>query len=282
MSQFYFGGSDNSDASDDDLPFPVPLPRASFLTPDFSPTSYLATLRNRHQTLEDLRSELRARSQSLSKELLDLVNDNYEDFLTLGASLKGGEEKVEEVRVGILGFQRDVEGVRDHVTEKQHEVAGLIESRRALRRKIGLARSLLVLAARLDELELQLMVSADGEREDDELIEQLDLSASDDSEDDQAPGSSYMSANRLQRFVQAYLLIKQLMTKVGSDHPFVVAQESRMIRIRQTLLLDLGTALKQAKSGGEPARDRTVKLMGLYREMGEPAEAVQILQQTTL
>jgi hypothetical protein len=49
---------------------------------------------------------LRSRSQLLNKELLDLVNSNYQDFLNLGNSLHGGEEKVEEVRIGLLGFRK--------------------------------------------------------------------------------------------------------------------------------------------------------------------------------
>ena len=32
------------------------------------------------------------------------MNANYEDFLGLGGQLKGGEERVEEVRLGVLGF----------------------------------------------------------------------------------------------------------------------------------------------------------------------------------
>ena len=90
-------------------------------------------LTNRHQTLEDLRSELRDLSSSLNKELLDLVNENYTDFLSLGSTLKGGEEKVEEVRVGLLGFQRDVNGIKAAVTNRKEEVRGLVGERKQFR-----------------------------------------------------------------------------------------------------------------------------------------------------
>ncbi|KAI7597069.1 hypothetical protein KC319_g23288, partial [Hortaea werneckii] len=102
--------SATSDISDDDdlstLPLPQALSRTEFLAPNFNPHSYLTSLnpRSRHQTLEDLRTDLRQRSQQLNQELLDLVNSNYESFLDLGQSLRGGEEKVEGVRVGGLGF----------------------------------------------------------------------------------------------------------------------------------------------------------------------------------
>ncbi|KAJ4338723.1 hypothetical protein N0V95_007994, partial [Ascochyta clinopodiicola] len=109
MSQFYIPDSRTGSSSDTDtapsndtdtdnddlstLPFARPLQRSDFLDPNFTPSAYLSTLSNRHQTLEDLRSELRTRSQLVSRELLDLVNANYADFLTLGNSLRGGEEK---------------------------------------------------------------------------------------------------------------------------------------------------------------------------------------------
>ncbi|KAG4441728.1 hypothetical protein IFR05_002807, partial [Cadophora sp. M221] len=99
MSKFYFSGTSGSVSSDDEednLPYPEALPRSDFLAPTFSAPAYLSTLSERHQTLEDLRSDLRERSQALSKELLDLVNTNYEQFLSLGSDLKGGEEKVED------------------------------------------------------------------------------------------------------------------------------------------------------------------------------------------
>jgi hypothetical protein len=102
--------SSSSSAADDDdvpLPFPSALPRDDFLKPDFDPVAYLsALLPDRHQTLEDLRGELRDRSGAISAELLELVNGNYTAFLSLGGELKGGEDRVEDVKVALLAFRR--------------------------------------------------------------------------------------------------------------------------------------------------------------------------------
>ena len=54
------------------------------------------------------------------------MNEKYQDFLSLGSSLRGGEDKIEEVRLGLLGFRRDVEGLRDMVEERRKEVEGLL------------------------------------------------------------------------------------------------------------------------------------------------------------
>lgn len=89
---FNLASSSSSDSDNDDapLPFPVALPRADFLAKDFRPAEYLSALPHRHQTLEDLRAELRERSAAISAELLELVNGNYTAFLSLGNELKGG------------------------------------------------------------------------------------------------------------------------------------------------------------------------------------------------
>ncbi|RMZ68104.1 hypothetical protein GMOD_00004289 [Pyrenophora seminiperda CCB06] len=192
-----------SSAEDDEdnlstLPFATPLRRSDFLVPDFSPSEYLSTLRNRHQTLEDLRAELRSRSQLLSKELLDLVNSNYQDFLNLGNSLNGGEEKVEEVRVGLLGFRKEVDGLVDVVGSREEEVKKLLGERRDVRRKIETGRRL-------------------------------------------AP---------------------------------------RLVKVRSTLLMDLSTALQQAKGAGTSGSGRVIKVMNIYADMEESAEAVKLLKTT--
>jgi hypothetical protein len=66
------------------------------------------------------------------------VNTNYEQFLSLGSDLKGGEEKVEDVRVGLLGFKRGVEDVRGKVRERKLEVEGLLGEKKSVSKEIAL------------------------------------------------------------------------------------------------------------------------------------------------
>ncbi|KAI9829658.1 MAG: hypothetical protein M1819_006029 [Sarea resinae] len=287
MSAFYFGGSDSSsDQDEDNLPYPTPLARSAFLTPDFSPTAFLSTLHNRHQTLEDLRSELRSRSQLLSKELLDLVNTNYQDFLTLGGSLQGGEEKVEEVRVGLLGFRREVEGVRRKIEERGKLVSELLDERTAVRKQIAVGRTILEFESRLAELEERLMVQSNGavkpipDEDDESSFSESDEDESEEEYPTNANGTSFTSTIKLARLVQQYLYVKHLSERVPPEHPFVIAQESRVQRVKNTLLLDLGTALKEAMGMTGSDGGRLMKVMGLYAQMDESGEAVQILKVT--
>ncbi|KAL8864956.1 MAG: hypothetical protein Q9174_007149, partial [Haloplaca sp. 1 TL-2023] len=267
-----FDDSDPSDSGEDSLPYPKPLSRAAFLTPDFDPATYLSTLRNRHQTLEDLRAELRGRSQDISKELLDLVNENYQDFLSLGSSLQGGDEKVEEVRLGLLGFKRDVEGLKSKVDERRDEVEALVTERKEIRRQMLVARTLLDVDERLRDLEQKLMLTSDGVHNQHAEPEHRDHELSESGDDSEEGEDGSILISRLSRHVRQYLLADKVMRRVGSEHPFVAGQESRMARLKGTILLDLGNALKQ---GDQHHESSMLRILALYRDMGEPQEAVK-------
>ncbi|THZ86373.1 hypothetical protein D6C84_02536 [Aureobasidium pullulans] len=270
----------DSDADNTPLPFPAALPRSDFLTPDFTPEAYLSTLSNRHQTLEDLRSDLRQRSQLLSKELLDLVNANYEEFLSLGVRLKGGEEKIEEVRVGVLGFSREVGNVRDAVAEKVQEVGTLLEEKKRIRKDVMVGRRLLEIEERLEDLEARLMVEPSNSLSANNTSANDQDSDSDEDEDyEDGDGDSATSATlaRLRKHAQAYLLLTHLTQKLH-HHPFITAQQSRLLRIRNTLLLDLRTSLKQAQTAGVGGK-QLLDFLVIYRELGEGEEGVGALKQ---
>ncbi|KAK4621315.1 hypothetical protein CLAFUW4_06523 [Fulvia fulva] len=261
-------------SSDDDdldtLPYPGELPRNDFLAPDFDPQTYLSTLRNRHQTLEDLRSDLRQRSQLLNKELLDLVNGNYEEFLILGSDLKGGEEKVEGVRVGLLGFKREVEGIREGVRERAMEVKGLVDERKEVRRDVVLGRSLLEVGERLEGLERSLGIS---EGEDEEDVEEFE-------DEDEEGGEDVVRLNiplkKLQRHAMEYVLVTRMMDRIGASHPFLVAQASRMEEISKTILLDLAAALRQAKAA--KSSEAILAITKIYGDLGAEDEGVKALK----
>ncbi|KAK5120832.1 hypothetical protein LTR85_005899 [Meristemomyces frigidus] len=263
--------ADDSDNDDEDtLPYPRELARNDFLAPDFDPQIYLSSLRNRHQTLEDLRSDLRQRSQLLNKELLDLVNGNYEEFLSLGGDLRGGEEKVEGVRVGLLGFQREVEGIRRAVADRVRETGALLGEKKDLRKDVVLGRALLEVEDRLNELEDSLGVS---EKADEAEEDTSDVEDDDDVAD--GLGSNGAAVRRLQRHAQHFILTARHVDRLGS-HPFLDQQQPRLVELRRTLLLDLAATLRQARSSKEP--DLILKLVRLYGDLGAEDQAVRVLK----
>jgi hypothetical protein len=265
-------GSDDEDT----LPYPAELARNDFLAPDFDAQTYLSSLRNRHQTLEDLRSDLRQRSQLLNRELLDLVNGNYEEFLSLGGDLKGGEEKVEGVRVGLLGFQREVEGIRKAVQDRARETGELLREKKGLRKEVVLGRALLEVHGRLEELEEKLGIKTKEGEEDDE-----DDEDEDEDQDDETPldteSSPYAgAAKRLRKQSEQYLLIVPQSSKIGPSHPFLVSLQPRVDEVRKTLILDLSAALRQAKA----SKDTTalLSLSQVFGVLDAQSDALKVLK----
>jgi hypothetical protein len=262
-------GSDDEDT----LPYPAELARNDFLAPNFDAQTYLSSLRNRHQTLEDLRSDLRQRSQLLNRELLDLVNGNYEEFLSLGGDLKGGEEKVEGVRVGLLGFQREVEGIRKAVQDRARETGELLQEKKGLRKEIVLGRALLKVHGRLEELEEKLgLKTQDGEEdgEDDEDDEEEETTTDLES-------SPYASAaKRLRKQSEQYLLIVCQSSKIGPSHPFLISLQPRVDEVRKTLILDLSASLRQAKSSND--MNAVLGLSQVFGALDAQSDALKVLK----
>ncbi len=207
--------------------------------------------------------------------MLDLVNENYQDFLSLGGSLQGGEEKIEEVRLGLLGFRRDVGALKDKVGAKQKEVEGLVTERKAIREDIQLGRALLDIDQRLQELEERLTISMIRPAESPEDDEGFSVSSDSENgtEDEQSGG---VPTSRLQRHAQQYMYVTKLRDKIGRDHPFLVKQQGRVTRLRNTILLDLSNALKQSVKSMD--QERTMKVLGIYRDMDEAEEATKTLK----
>ncbi|KAI1133960.1 oligomeric golgi complex component, COG2-domain-containing protein [Hypoxylon sp. FL0543] len=264
--------SSSSDAEDDDapLPFPTALPRSDFLAPDFDPAEYLSSLANRHQTLEDLRSDLRERSAAISTELLELVNSNYTSFLSLGDELKGGEERVEDVRVALLGFRRAVEEIKGRVKERGSEVAGLNRELLGVRGEIETGRKMVELDERISALEGRLAIGSTGPDSDD----------SDEGEqsEDELEGAVGSSSAKLAQLAHDYNAIDELANDIGREKPLIRKTEERLIRCRNTILLDLGAAMKEAKQAKTRGQAKLLKLMGIYSQLDAQAEAVKMLK----
>ncbi|KFA62850.1 hypothetical protein S40285_02284 [Stachybotrys chlorohalonatus IBT 40285] len=274
--------SDSSDTDNDDtpLPFPAALVRSDFLAPTFQPTAYLSALSDRHQTLEDLRSDLRERSAAVSAELLELVNSNYTAFLSLGNELRGGDEKVEDVRVALLGFRRATEEVKSKVTQRREKTQALNEDLKDVRAQIEQGRMMLEVSERLTALEEKLALHS-APKENGNAGWYTDDSDEDDDDDDEddKPGEILGSSPaKLLGLAQECSRTTVLVNNLDQGHRFVFKLNERLMRCRNTLLLDLGNALKQAKKAGPKGQDRLLRYLGIYRILDAQSEGVKALR----
>lgn len=205
------------------------------------------------------------------------MNENYQDFLGLGDTLKGGEEKVEEVRLGLLGFRREVDSLKGKVEIRRQEIERLLRERRKITKDERVGKSLLEADAKLLELEEGLGLRANRYAAADGSLN-FDCSESEEESDaDQASHTVLIS--RLSRRVHQYLYLRKLISKIGPNHPFLSRQEGRVTKVRQTLLLDLNNALAQVRSL-EGSGGQILRLLSLYREMGEAREALNMVRKS--
>ncbi|KAK5993840.1 hypothetical protein PT974_07277 [Cladobotryum mycophilum] len=275
---FNLPSSDSSDNEDDvPLPFPAALPRTDFLALNFQPAAYLSALPTRHQTLEDLRSDLRDRTAAISSELLELVNSNYTAFLSLGSELQGGDDKVEDVKVSLLGFRRAVDEVKEKVTVRRKETESLTSELRHVRSDIEQGRKMLELSERLSSLEEKLALDslpkANGTPEWDD-----DSDEEDEDERDRVDGLIGSPPAKLSAWARECSQITALAASLDDNHPFVAKLRVRLTKCRNTLLLDLNNALKEARVAGPKGQDRVLGYLGIYRILDAKNEAVKALR----
>jgi hypothetical protein len=151
-----------------------------------------------------------------------------------------------------------------------------VGERREVRAKIEVGRRVLEYEARLRELEEDLDINTPT-KEINGDADGVSDSEEEEDEDEEDEASYGVSVAKLRRNVEQYRLVQELEKSLG-DHPFVAAQATRMVKVRSTLLLDLSTALQQAKSTGQAGFGRVMKIMKIYADMEEGAEAVKVLK----
>ncbi|PHH84587.1 hypothetical protein CDD83_1694 [Cordyceps sp. RAO-2017] len=274
---------DDDDDDDTPLPFPAALPRSDFLAPDFQPVGYLSALPHRHQTLEDLRAELRERSGAISAELVELVNANYTAFLSLGSELRGGDDRVGGVRVALLGFRRAVDDLRAAVAARRRDACLLNCQLARLRADAARARALVDLADRLAVLEDRLALplpgrDAGGDDDDDDDDSGGDDEDSDDP-DEQLDGLLASSPAKLALSAKECSLIAAAAAALDQQqHPLAAKLQERITRCRNTLLLDLANALKEARGAGPRGHGRVLRYLEIYRVLDAQRDAVKALR----
>lgn len=108
----YFGDENGDDdgISGFTLPSARKIEREAFSVEDFNVDKFLSEY-HRYQTLEDMQQQLQKWSKSLEQELVDLINEDYNQFVGLGTSLSEGQPKVEDVKMELMSFQQEIKVV---------------------------------------------------------------------------------------------------------------------------------------------------------------------------
>ncbi|CAH9106187.1 unnamed protein product [Cuscuta epithymum] len=111
-----------------------------FLSKDFDPETYISDLRT-FVPLETLRSELRSHLSSLQRDLIDLINRDYADFVSLSTKLTDVDAAVVRMRAPLLEIRSKISAFREAV---ESSLSALL-SRLKQRADAGEAREVLEL-----------------------------------------------------------------------------------------------------------------------------------------
>lgn len=99
---------DDDDAPAHDLPIYIPLSHTNpYLTSDvFDVEAFL--LSRSHTSLRDLRSELRDYLSTLKEELVKLINDDYEAFISLSTDLRGEGARLSRLKLPLVELKSQI------------------------------------------------------------------------------------------------------------------------------------------------------------------------------
>lgn len=114
-----------------------------FLSPGFDSESYISELRT-FVPFDTLRSELRSHLASLNRELVDLINRDYADFVNLSTKLVDIDAAVIRMRAPLLELREKITGFRGSVE------AALFALRNGLQQRSDAAAAREVLELLLD------------------------------------------------------------------------------------------------------------------------------------
>ncbi|KAJ7045566.1 COG complex component [Mycena alexandri] len=275
---------DDSDVPSHDLPIYIPLSHNNpYLTTDvFDVEAFL--LSRSHTSLRDLRAELRDYLSTLKEELVKLINDDYEAFISLSTDLRGEgarlgrlKHPLVELKSQILDSKRELHVIQDAIQEK-------LVKRAVLREEKALLHLLLKISESVTRLESLLLIASP--EQDDLEQSTLDdsrpahLSLSEDNADDRSRANR---AKHLGRVAAEYAQLLYHASKARADKcVFVDEIQWRIDRIRSTLSSDLdhvfSTTLLSLTDGKVSDADkpranndlneclRTYDAMGLWRD----------------
>ncbi|THH26420.1 hypothetical protein EUX98_g7769 [Antrodiella citrinella] len=208
-----------------------------------------------YTSLPDLRSELRDYLVTLKDELVRLINDDYEAFISLSTDLRGEGARMErlqrplaELRTQVLDSQRELQAIQDNVQEK-------LKKRAALREEKTFLHLLLKISESVTRLESLLLIAAPSD--------EAALTAHDQEADRLDERTRGNRAKHLSRVAAEYNQLLYHVSKAQAQKSAFVQEIQwvceRIDRIKSTLSSDLdhlfSTTVIALTEGKVPGRD---------------------------
>lgn len=107
MDRYFETDNGDEDIANSYLPSVRKIEREAFNVSDFDVDKFLSDY-HQFQTLEDMQEQLQKWAKTLEQELVDLINEDYSQFVGLGTSLSEGHPKIEDIKMELMSFQQEV------------------------------------------------------------------------------------------------------------------------------------------------------------------------------
>ncbi|KAG1816061.1 COG complex component [Suillus subaureus] len=223
-----------------ELPIYVPLSHDNpHLTAEvFNVEEFL--LSRSHTSLQDLRSELRDYLTSLKEELVLLINDDYEAFISLSTDLRGEGSRLEKLKLPLDDLRKRILESRAGLQATQDSIQETLDARTHLREEKALLHLLLKISESVTRLESLLLISqvTTSSLESHNSNYQFHLPASAGQPID--PKSQGNRAKHLSRVTAEYTqLLYHIEKAKEEDCAFIDEIRWRIDRIQSTLTSDL-------------------------------------------
>ncbi|KAG9316657.1 oligomeric golgi complex component, COG2-domain-containing protein [Chiua virens] len=234
-----------------DLPLYVPLSHHNeFLAAEtFNTENFL--LSRSYTSLPELRTELREYLSSLKEELVLLINDDYEDFISLSTDLRGEGARMARLKAPLNGFRDQIQASRSILQNIQDAVQAKLDARSKLRDEKALLHHLLKISESVTRLESLLLISKPNHADipPSHLSGATEISAGKYvnrsghellPSDDDFPRTRGSRAKHLSRVATEYSQLLYLVSKARAEKCTYVEEIQWSIdRIRDTLTSDL-------------------------------------------
>ncbi|KAI0675422.1 COG complex component [Trametes maxima] len=279
------GEEDELTAAEHDLPLYTPLshddPHLSAET--FDVEQFL--LSRAYTSLPDLRTELRDYLAALKEELVRLINDDYEAFISLSTDLRGEGTRLE-------ALQRPLADLKTKVLESRHTLQGIqdetkqkLDRRAAIREEKAFLHLLLKISESITRLESLLLISSpeDEDKEPSDVVAMPLATRADTDADDRSRG------NRAKHIARVAAEYTQLLYHVSRAHTepcaFIDESQWRIDRIKSTLSSDLdhlfsttlGALMGGKEHGGRPTKVSDIEKSKLYADVTECLRTYDVL-----
>lgn len=230
------------------FPFPVTISRQDFLDlPEDQIDEFLYT-NHRYTSIDSLISDLKNLLDHLNAELLDLVNNEYEDFIKLGQSIDGGLDLIADVQDGVELFKRDVGTVKHDITGSRELVQQALNQKQHLLQIKKKAKACLLLHHVVSNFE-------------------------------QILNSSLPDLDKIKELNTLYLSMEKLLSGFGLDDIlFKKHLKTRVAAMKLEFKSYLDTCLLNYKENKNDNKSLVLDLLNTYRIIGHEEDCIRVLR----